>query len=121
VIAGPSAGGNQGDDDSGDNDNHYGRDGYQLAAAFLLRTIVIRPTCSVPAALDPDVATRVRVPAGGLRRTCGLVLSGTSGLLGPGVAVPVALAGWWIVRIWVPTWLSPFDQVNSSFIAARPL
>ena len=120
VITGPSAGGDHGDDDGGDDDDRRDRDGYPLAAALLLGTIAIRPLRSVPVALDVDVAARVRVPAGGLRRTCGLALAGTPGLLCPGAAVPVALAGGRMVRIWVPTWLSPFDQVNSSSMPLGP-
>ncbi len=113
VITGPSAGGDHDDDDGSDDDDRRDRDGYPLAAALLLGTITIGPICPVPVALDLDVG-RVRVPAGGLRRTGGLALAGTSGLLRPSAAIPVALAGGRIVRIWVPTWLSPFDQVNSS-------
>jgi hypothetical protein len=74
VITGLSAGGDHGDDDGGDDDDDcYGGDGYPLAAALLLGTVVIGPRDSVPVALDLGVAARIRVPAGGLRRTCGLV------------------------------------------------
>jgi hypothetical protein len=120
VITGPSAAGDHGDDDGGDDDDgdHGGR--YPPAAGLLMRTIAVRPACAVPVALHLKVAARVGVPAGGLRRAWRLAGAGASGLLGPGTAVPVALAGGRIVRICVPSRLSPFGQVNSSRIAARP-
>jgi hypothetical protein len=120
VITGPSAGGDQGDDDGSDDEERHDRDSYPLAAALLLGTVAIRPVRSVPVSLDLGIAARVRVPARRLRRTRRLALVRTSDLLGPGAAIPVTLAGGRIVRICVPTGLSPFDQVNSSPIAARP-
>ena len=120
MITGPSAGGDHDDNDGGDDDDYRDGDSDPPAAALLLGTIAIRPHRSVPVALDVVVAARVRVPTGGLRRACRLALAGTPALLRPGVAIPVALAGGRIVRICVPTWLSPFDQVNSSSTALGP-
>jgi hypothetical protein len=69
VITGPSAGSDHGDNDDDNDDDGGDRHGYPSAAALLLGTIVVRPLSSVPVALDLSVAARVRVPAGGLRRT----------------------------------------------------
>jgi hypothetical protein len=103
VIAGPSDGGDHDDDDDSHDNDRRSSDGYPLATALLLGTIVICPRCSVPVAFDLEIAGWVRVPAGGLRRTRWLAWAGRSGLLCPGATIRVALAGGWIVRIRVPS------------------
>jgi hypothetical protein len=119
VITGPSAGGDHDDDDGGDDDRR-GRDGYPPAPALLLGTIVIRPLRSVPVALDLDIA---RPGPGTSRRAEEDLLAGVGRYLGSAPSRrchPSSARRGRLVRICVPTWLSPFDQVNSSSTAARP-